>query len=74
MKRLFMLRDEAGRPFMGIPKANGPLCFETKTEAKDRRDEVNTLYADPNYVHVSPGPDHHNFKGMQAAALMSYGK
>lgn len=57
MKRLFILRDEKGNPFIGIPRENGPLVFETKAEAKDRRDEVNA--SDLGYtLHVSPGPDH----------------
>lgn len=64
MKRLFMLRDDrTNKPFIQIPAANGPLCFGTKKEAKDRRDEVNA--ADLGYsLKVSPGPDHHNFKGV----------
>lgn len=69
MKRLFMLRDKHQRPFMGIPKANGPLCFENKQEAKARRDEIRATFQDENKVvpfeydlHVSPGPDHNKFK------------
>lgn len=71
MKRLFMLRDVHNRPFMGIPKSNGPLCFESKMEAKERRDEIrNTFMQEDRTIpheynlHISAGPDHHNFKGM----------
>lgn len=71
MKRLFMLRDKHNRPFMGIPKANGPLCFSSKPEAKARRDEIRETFQDENKVvpfeydlHVSPAFDHHNFKGV----------
>ena len=62
MKRLFMLRDvKSKQPFMGIPKANGPLSFGSKKEAKAHRDEINA--SDLGYsLKVSPGPDHRNFQ------------
>lgn len=60
IKRLFMLRDRGDHPFIGIPQADGPLCFATKKEAKDRRDELNATRDDGPFT-VSPGPDHHLF-------------
>lgn len=70
MKRLFMLRDAHNRPFMGIPSSSGPICFENKQAAKERRDEIRDTFANEKGVvpfeydlHVSPGPDHHNYKG-----------
>lgn len=61
MKRLFMLRDiHDNSPIIGIPSSGGPLYLESKQDAKARRDELNKL----GYVlKVSPGPDHHNYKG-----------
>lgn len=62
MKRLFALRENNGNIFIQIPKANGPLCFATKAEAKERRDEINK--AKLGYtVTVTLGADHRNFKG-----------
>lgn len=60
MKRLFALKEN-GHLFQGIPASNGPLCFETKKEAKLRRDEINKMGI--SRVHVTYGPDHRNFKG-----------
>lgn len=62
MKRLFMLRDEKDRPFIQIPSSGGPLCFETKRDAKERRNEVNAAKLG-YHLHVSPGPDHRNYRG-----------
>lgn len=62
MKRLFILRDQNNRPFMGIPSSNGPLSFPTKQAAKERRDEINNAKLYDFTLHVSPGPDHHNYK------------
>lgn len=62
MKRLFMLRDQNGNPFMGIPKVHGPLSFGNKAEAKARRDEVNAMRLGYT-LHVSKGPDHRNYAG-----------
>lgn len=62
MKRLFMLREANGKPFQGIPRANGPLSFATKKEAKERRDEINKLGLNGD-VTVSAGPDHRNYRG-----------
>lgn len=57
MKRLFILRDcKTNHPFMGIPRSNGPLTFNSKKGAKERRDEVNG-YGFYN-LKVSIGPDH----------------
>ena len=68
MKRLFMLRDAHNRPFMGIPSSSGPLCFENKMDAKERRDEVRDTFINERGVvpheydlHVSPGPDHYKY-------------
>ena len=62
MKRLFALKQKDGNLFQAIPKSVGPLCFESKKEAKHRREEVNALNGE-GYVQVTAGPDHHNFKG-----------
>lgn len=62
MKRLFALKQRDGSLFQAIPKYIGPLCFDNKEEAKARRDEVNALYGE-GFVHVTPGPDHHNYRG-----------
>lgn len=59
MKRLFALKHQDGNLFLAMPiKLGEPLCFETKREAKERRDEVNNLHGE-GYVCVTAGPDHH---------------
>lgn len=60
MKRLFILKDNNGHSFIGIPKEQGPLCFTNKKEAKERRDEINAQELGYK-LHVSYGPDHRNY-------------
>lgn len=62
MKRLFALKQVDGHLFQGIPSKNGPLCFESKQEAKARRDEINEAKLAGCPVCVTPGPDHHNWQ------------
>lgn len=60
MKRLFALRHPSGHLFQAIPSKNGPLCFESKQEAKERRDEINAAgISGP--VFVTRGPDHFRY-------------
>lgn len=60
MKRLFALRHTNGALFQAIPREIGPLCFESKQEAKARRDEINAAgISGPVFVTV--GPDHFRY-------------
>ena len=57
MKRLFALKESNGILFHTIPASAGPLYFSSKSEAKERRDEVNKLYEHRD-LRVTYGPDH----------------
>lgn len=61
MKRLFALKEQNDELFQAIPKAIGPLCFETKRDAKERRDEVNEFRHNDDKLCVTYGPDHDRF-------------
>lgn len=63
MKRLFSLKDNDGHILIGIPSKDGPLSFDKKEDAKTRRDELNNTKFGEYPWHVTPGPDHHNYKG-----------
>lgn len=65
MKRLFELKDRNNHAFQGIPSKDGALSFETKKEAKIRRNELNNIKFDGYPFTVAPGRDHHNYKGKQ---------
>lgn len=58
MKRLFALKEPTGHLFQAIPRSSGPLYFETKSEARERMDEVNFFRTADDRVSVTYGPDH----------------
>ena len=54
MKRLFIVRDNRGRP---VKDGKLPMHFSIKTHAKNVRDELNKTGEHAPYT-VSRGPDH----------------
>ena len=59
MKRLFVVKDNKGN--VDYDTTNGGY-HDNKAEAKKHRDRMNHGLETKPYT-VSPGPDHHNYKG-----------
>lgn len=59
MKRLFALRDNKGR-LLSVANGGPAHYWESKKEAKENRDR---LFQTGDEYFVTPGPDHHNYKG-----------